>query len=242
MSVPDLSGFRHRDTYHEVTGRDRWTVRAVGGWIASTLPGLLATAAPGPVLDVGCGEQPFRGLIEARGRAYVGMDVTQNRSQSVDIVGTLEMAAAPERPYPVVLCTEVLEHVGDITLAFGGLRRLVAPSGLIVLTVPFVFPLHMEPYDYRRLTPHGIARLAVDHGFYVDAMTRLGGATEVVATLVADTSILPATRSAYDRVKARVLRMASARLVSCLESASLSRHVAINSHSYLSNGVVLRAG
>jgi 2-polyprenyl-3-methyl-5-hydroxy-6-metoxy-1,4-benzoquinol methylase len=242
VSKPELSAFRHRNTYDDVAGRDRWTVRLVGGWIVSALPGWLAAAAPGPVLDVGCGEQPFRRLIEALGRAYVGMDVAQNSTQSVDVIGTLETVPAPDRGYPIVLCTEVLEHVHDVDAAFDGLRRLVAPSGLVVLTVPFIFPLHMEPHDFRRLTPHGIARLAVEHGFEVQSMTQLGSVAEAVATLVADASILPATRSAYARVKARVLRMASARLVSFLESASLSRHVTINSHSYLSNGVVLRAG
>jgi hypothetical protein len=147
----------------------------------------------------------------------------------------------PAVKFPAILCTEVLEHVVDIDAGFAGLRRLAAPRGVVVLTVPFVFPLHMEPYDFRRLTVHGIERLAADHGFRVESATRLGRLPEVLATLVADASILPASRSLYSKVKVGALRAASGGLVRLLDSKALSRSVVINSNCYLSNGVVLRA-
>jgi SAM-dependent methyltransferase len=237
-----LGSFRHRQDYREVSGRDRWTVRAVNEWVSSVLPPLLESGTvSGGVLDVGCGEQPFRPLIEASARRYVGMDVVQNSTNSVEIVSALEQAPSPTVAFAAILCTEVLEHVEDIDAAFAGLRRLVAGDGVVVLTVPFVFPLHMEPYDFRRLTLHGIRRLAGDHGFQVERATPLGALPNVLATLVADASILPASRSLYSRVKVGALRAASAALVRLLDSERLSRSVVINSNCYLSNGIVLRA-
>ena len=237
-----LSSFEHRRDYADDAGRDRWTVRAVQAWIRSALPPILASAArPGAVLDVGCAEQPFRALIESSGQHYVGMDVVQNRMRSVDIVSTLEDAPAPAQAFRVILCTEVVEHVVDIDLAFAGLRRLAATGGTVVMTVPFVFPLHMEPYDFRRLTLHGVRRLAADHGFSVEAATPLGGLPEVLATLIADASILPVSRSAIAKAKVGLLRLAAAALVRALDARSLSNGIAINSNCYLSNGVVLRA-
>ena len=237
-----LSAFAHRRDYGEVAGRDRWTVRAVNAWVRATLPPLVAAAdRSGSVLDVGCGEQPFRLLIESNGRPYVGMDVQQNSTNSVAILSTLEKAASPAQPFAAVLCTEVLEHVADIDAAFAGLRRLVATSGVVVLTVPFIFPLHMEPYDFRRLTMHGIERLAADHGFAVEASTLLGRLPDVLATLIADASILPVSRSLFAKGKVGLLRVASAAMVRLLDSSTLSNGIAINSNAYLSNGVVLRA-
>lgn len=237
-----FSSFRHRRDYADDAGRDRWTVRVVNAWIRSTLPPILASAErPGAVLDVGCAEQPFRALIESSGRQYAGMDVVQNRAGSVDIVSTLEDSPSPPQPYPVILCTEVLEHVGDIDAAFAGLRRLTAAGGAVVLTVPFVFPLHMEPYDFRRLTLHGVRRLAANHRFSVEASAPLGGLPDVLATLIEDASILPASRSLVTKGKVGVLRLAAAAMVRLLDSTSLSRGIAINSNCYLSNGVVLRA-
>ena len=214
----------------------------MNAWVRETLAASLpAAAAAGAVLDVGCGEQPFRSLIESHRRRYVGMDVVQNRAGTVDILSTLEDAPSPAERYPLILCTEVLEHVADIDAAFAGLRRLAAPGGAVIVTVPFVFPLHMEPYDFRRLTLHGLERLAADHGFRVESSARLGCATDVLAMLLADASILPLSRSPLARAKVVVLRIAAAALVRVLDSRALSARVAINSNAYLSNGVVLRA-
>ena len=241
MSATDFSAFAHRASYGDDTGRDRWEVRVVNHWISTMLPALLDAAPAGAVLDVGCGEQPFRPLIDARRRAYVGMDVIQNSSQTVTVFGDLEHVDASATQYPFVLCTEVLEHVVDIDLSFRGLRRLTTPGGLVVMTVPFLFPVHMEPYDFRRLTQYGVARLAADHGFEVVSSARLGCASDALATLVQDVSILPAAHTLRSRLKAGVLRAAQAWLVARLDAPSLSDHVSINSHYYLSNGIVLKA-
>lgn len=238
-SVPPV--FEHRVSYDDDAGRDRWEVRIVNAWIRATVPRVLATVSPGPVIDAGCGEQPFRALVEANARQYVGMDIVQNSSHSVVMLSDLESVPAAGPRYPFVLCTEVLEHVADIDRSFAGLRRLTAPGGCVVLTVPFMYPLHMEPVDFRRLTEHGIARLAATHDFDVVSVEHLGRVTDGLATLLEDASILPATRALYDRVKARLLRTAKSWLVTLLDSPSLSNHVTINAHYYLSNGVVLRA-
>src|SRR5258707_132222 len=105
----DLSAFEHRASYDEVTGRDRWEVRIVNAWIRAIVPRLLATVPPGPVIDAGCGEQPFRALVESNARHYIGMDAIQNSSQSVAILSDLESVPAGGPRYPFVLCTEVLE-------------------------------------------------------------------------------------------------------------------------------------
>ena len=241
MTRAGLSTFVHRATYDAGAGRDRWEVRVVNAWVRATMPPLLASAPPGPVLDAGCGEQPFRGLIEANARQYVGMDAVQNSTSTVAMLGDLESVPPPAVRYACVLCTEVLEHVVDIDRSFAGLRRLAAPGGYIVLTVPFLFPVHMEPFDFRRLTEYGISQLASDHGFEVAVFERLGRATDALAMLLEDASVLPATPAPYDRVKARLLRTAKTWLVAGLDSPVLSRRVHINSHYYLSNGVVLKA-
>src|SRR5690242_852630 len=74
-----LEAFAQRRTYDAVdNGRDKWMVQAVGRWVATTLTDALKRAPAGDVLDVGCGEQPFRDQIEASGRKYVGLDAVQN--------------------------------------------------------------------------------------------------------------------------------------------------------------------
>ena len=243
MTAPRLEEFEHRASYADGEGRDAWMVRAIGAWMDVVLPPLLASAARGAVLDVGCGEQPFRHTIVASGCRYLGMDVVQNGAGTVDAIGALERLPdpwpLPDAQFPLVLCTEVLEHVTDIDAAFANLRRLTAPSGAVVVTTPFVFPLHMEPYDYRRLTPYGLEQLASTHRFRVERLDRLGTPAQAAATLLADLSILPARRSVLARARVAALRTV---LRAGIRGLARARHdVAVNGNTYLGNAVVLRA-
>jgi SAM-dependent methyltransferase len=245
MTTGALEAFEHRTTYAEANGRDAWIVRAIATWIGSTLPPLLASRIDGPVVDVGCGEQPFRAAIEGSGHSYIGMDVVQNSAGTVDIISSLDVLPDPwpraECRYSLLLCTEVLEHVADIDAAFANLRRLTAPGGAVVVTTPFMFPLHMEPFDYRRLTVHGLTRLATTHGFQVERLDRLGAPADVAATLIADLSILPARRSPLVRAKVAMLRMVARSSVRWLQNDRRGRDIVINGNGYLGNGAVLRA-
>lgn len=228
------------------TGRDRHNVRVVGQWVTETLQELLAAGGPGArLLDVGCGEQPFRPVVIEGGGVYTGFDIEQNVARTVDVVGALDEALpspwpgdAP--PYDLVLCTEVLEHVFDLDVAFANLRTLLVPGGRLIATVPFIFPVHMEPADYHRLTPYSIARFAARHGFELEQHVRLGSAVDVAMTVLEDVSILPATRSLGPRIRVRLLRTARSWMVACLEHAA-APSVRLNSNSYLSNAFVLKA-
>lgn len=240
--MAELSDFRHRTNYFDLPeGRDRYIVAAVGRWLSGVVP---AYCQGRTVLDVGCGGQPLRALIESAGGRYTGMDVVQNQTGSVTVLAPID--ADLPRPWPdtvseydVIICSEVLEHVRDWPRAFANLRRLTTTSGHAILTVPFVFPLHMEPYDFYRATAHAIAHASGVAGFSVEAFHPLGSGLDVLSTIAADLSILPAARGVWPRVKSRVLRAARRQLLAGLDSSWLRRGVEINSNTYLSGGVIL---
>jgi len=112
------------------------------------------------VLDVGCGEQPMRGLIEKYGGAYIGVDISQNQQGSVAVISSINKVSFHNSTFDLILCTEVLEHVSDTYSLFFELSRLLRPGGIIILTSPFAFSLHEEPYDYVRVTPYQIIECA----------------------------------------------------------------------------------
>lgn len=239
--------WEHRTTYTEIPeGRDGHMVRVIGRWLQSAVVHALRDETPpSRVIDIGCGEQPLRKLVESEGATYVGFDVEQNAQASVAIIGFIDRGLPVPWPdahhvYDVVLCTEVLEHVADWDIAFMNLRSLVAPRGRVILTVPFVFPLHMEPLDYFRATPHTIERLAGRHHFAIDELLKLGNARDVIATALDDVSILPNQPTWVPRVAAKVLRTGRKSLVKLIQRDALWSLVQVNSNMYLSNAVVLR--
>jgi SAM-dependent methyltransferase len=55
----------------------------------------------------------------------------------------------------IVVC-EVLEHVSAPHLAIEQIYTLLKQNGKLILTVPFIFPIHCRPYDYYRFTKYGL--------------------------------------------------------------------------------------
>lgn len=61
--------------------------------------------------------------------------------------------------YDIILCLNVLEHVYDFQVAVDNLHRSLKKGGLLIVAVPFAFPLHDEPGDYWRFTEHALRKI-----------------------------------------------------------------------------------
>jgi SAM-dependent methyltransferase len=136
------------------------------------------------VADIGCGEQPLRAQIEGLGATYTGVDIEQNPQQTVEVVASITDLPLTENSFDTIICTEVLEHVSDTYTAFGELARVLRPGGHLVISVPFGYPLHEEPYDYVRLTPYQIRECAAKVSLTVTELRTTGNELEVLATLL----------------------------------------------------------
>ena len=65
----------------------------------------------------------------------------------------------------LALSTEVLEHVKDIDLFLSEIYRIMKSGGKLIMTTPFLWPVHEAPNDYRRFTNFGIKHLLTKKGF-----------------------------------------------------------------------------
>jgi SAM-dependent methyltransferase len=80
-----------------------------------------------------------------------------------------------------ILCETVLEHVPEAEKAFAELDRLLKPGGRVFLTLPFLWPYHASPHDYRRWTSSGVARDL--RGFQIVDQGLTGGPTTALVNL-----------------------------------------------------------
>lgn len=137
----------------------------------------------GKLLDVGCGDQPYRALVPAA-VAYAGIDAQESkarfgyaRADTTYYSGTVW--PVPDQSVDCVLCTETLEHVPEPAGFVAEAFRCLKPGGSLLLTVPFAARWHFIPHDYWRYTPSGLQRLLAGAGFEEVAVYGRGNAVTV---------------------------------------------------------------
>jgi len=126
--------------------------------------------AKGILLDLGCGDSPYRDLIKDKIDYYIGLnffqDEIKDKNQSyVNIIAKGEKLPFNDNSIDTVLCTEVLEHVPEPEIIIEEIRRVLKKKGFIILSVPQVWYLHHKPYDYWRFTKFGLEYLIKKHNF-----------------------------------------------------------------------------
>ena len=134
---------------------------------------LLAHELKGALLDVGCGQQPYRnyfGHIEN----HRACDFDADRDD-VDFACPAHKIPLPDESLDSILCTEVLEHVPDPLAVWREFNRLLRPGGKVLLTTPMYWPPHELPYDFYRYPEHGLRRLITESGFELLAIIPRGG-------------------------------------------------------------------
>jgi SAM-dependent methyltransferase len=137
------------------------------------------------VLDAGAGAAPYRPLFahcDYRTQDWPGS--VHPGARAADVVGDLHALDVPDASFDAILCTEVLEHVAQPERVVAELHRLLADGGALLVTVPFVGPLHEEPHDHYRYTSHGVRGL-LERGGFTDLQVRpLSGYWSALAHLL----------------------------------------------------------
>ncbi len=199
-------------------------------------------AREGKVLDIGCGRQPFRKMLESFGFQYIGLDAREGPGVVADFVAVIDEplpdSVRQEGPFSFVICTEVLEHVANWSQAFQNIAVLARPGTKVLITCPHFYQLHEEPYDFWRPTLHALHYFAERSGMRVVLERKAGDAWDVLGTVLVNCRIIPGTWGLAAwllSVGARLCHSFCLFLLGC----RILRRVAISSPLYLSNVVVL---
>jgi SAM-dependent methyltransferase len=127
-----------------------------------------AGALQGRLLDVGCGTQPYRRLFAVS--QYVGLDIDSPVTRRLGVADLLydgQRFPLEDASVDSVLCNQVLEHVFNPDQFLGEIRRVLRPGGKLLLTVPFVWDEHEQPWDYARYSSFGLRALLARHDLAV---------------------------------------------------------------------------
>ena len=125
-------------------------------------------ALTGELLDVGCGNKPYRALVPAA--RYTGLDIDNAFTRRVGAADVFYDGSAfplPDAAFDAVLCSQVLEHVFTPEKFLGEIRRVLRPGGTLLLAVPFLWDEHEQPHDFGRYSSFGLRALLERNGFVI---------------------------------------------------------------------------
>ena len=151
--------------------------RIVYRQLSAALEYAAARYAKGRLVDIGCGTKPWLEIFAPHVDEHIGVDHADSLHglAGVDIVAEAYDLPFAGATVDTILLTEVLEHLERPAAALAECARILRPGGHLIATAPFSWPLHEEPRDFFRFSPHGLRHLSQAAGLEVVELDALSG-------------------------------------------------------------------
>lgn len=121
----------------------------------------------GHLVDLGCGEAPYRDYFLQFADRYTGVDWTKTLHNSkADIVSDLnKKIELGDEVADTIVSLSVMEHLCEPQTFLNESYRILKKGGVMILQVPWQWWIHEAPYDYFRYTPYGLEYMFKKAGF-----------------------------------------------------------------------------
>jgi SAM-dependent methyltransferase len=201
----------------------------------------MASGCTGTVLDVGCGTSPYRELFAQSN--YIGIEVVLASNNGSSKRGADALYDGRSLPFADasidnILCNQVLEHVFEPAAFLSELHRVLRPGGRLMMTVPFVWDEHEQPYDFARYSSFGLAHLTQRCGFQIVQARRTLADASLFAQLWLAYCFKVIIRTNRNSL-ARKVAIASVCVPVNIAGLILQRFLPSNQDLYLDNAVIL---
>ncbi|HBI22230.1 MAG TPA: hypothetical protein DDY37_06580 [Legionella sp.] len=195
--------------------------RNIDGIMQVQIAAFLPTNQVDYVLDYGAGNSPYRHIISCD--RYITADISPNFAGDIDYI------ISPDSSLPLntasinlVLLLDVLERIVDPGIVIDEIRRLLAPRGRLIISVPFIYREHETPNDFLRYTAFGMNEFIKRHGGKVVRISKAGNIYYTLLSLFLERGISNGERSClsfFGRLINRCLGMLTPVLAPILRKA-----------------------
>ncbi len=138
------------------------------------------------ILDVGCYDKWPKKYIE-KSCSYFGLDYFETASYwyltTPDVFADAHRLPICSQVLDAVLIFDVLEHIQEVSTVLGEINRVLKQDGIVIIRIPFLYPLHDTPRDFSRITIYGMRYLASQTGFVVTKELPVGRPLETATLL-----------------------------------------------------------
>lgn len=122
----------------------------------------------GDIVDIGCGSKPYKSFFEHTSYVGIEYDTPENRQyKTAEYFYDGNTFPIESKQFTSAVATEVFEHVFNPDEFLSEVNRVLKKEGTFLMTVPFMWDEHEQPYDYARYTSFGLKSILNKHGFEV---------------------------------------------------------------------------
>lgn len=117
----------------------------------------------GRVLDLGGGERvDYRSLLNCTSYESANTDRAMDPTWVLAVGESLPCSSAS---FDTVVSFNTLEHIFDVRFVLNEMQRVLKFGGELLITTPFLFPIHAHPNDFFRPTPSWYHHALAEAGF-----------------------------------------------------------------------------
>lgn len=133
------------------------------GWMDKEVQLIEKEAALRPlkILNIGSGGEVYERLKHLTNVTIIQTDIDEARKPDI-VADVCDMPMFDDNTIDAIFMIEVLEHVSEPWRAIPEINRVLKKKGKLILSTPFIFPIHDEPYDFYRYTQYGLQHLLKD--------------------------------------------------------------------------------
>ena len=141
----------------------------------------------GTVLDIGCSNQQLKGILPSETH-YIGLDYWDTAVNMYEtrpsVFGDAQRLPFKSLSLDTVVLLEVLEHIPDPNKVFEEIGRVLKSKGKLIMSMPFIYPLHDSPFDFQRFTHNGLQNIAKKHNFDIDELLPVGSSLATASLIM----------------------------------------------------------
>lgn len=106
------------------------------------------------LLDLGGTKVEKRGNFDLAAYGLAVTYVNLGMEKAPDVQADAAMLPFASATFDAVICAELLEHVADPVSVLTQVWQVLKPGGRLLISVPFLYRIHGDPYDFGRYTDH----------------------------------------------------------------------------------------
>jgi len=158
----------------------------------------------GVVLDVGGRDRGKFVKPRDKVKKWIFADINNNHNPDI-VVDVANMKQIDSNVIDVMNCIELFEHVQEIEKGLKECFRVLKKNGVLIISVPFLYQMHADPFDFQRWTSTKWQLELKKIGFKIEKFIIMGKFFTHLAEILKE--MLKAIQRSFSRVGSLLLKI-----------------------------------